>query len=252
MLLFIVPLQSPAASADWKFVSQLAERCLRSLASQSCPAFHIVLVCNEAPQTSFTHPALTVIEEDFPIPARGNQEARMDDKWRKIKRGLVFARSLAPNHVMCVDADDCLSSRLAKLVQENPQCHGWRFETGYMHDEGSRWLFRRDNFHQYCASSSIVRCGDEDFPRDMEEPDERFCILKSGHIGIVQGMRERGTPLEILPFVGTIYITATGENHSGFSLRGWRSRRILLQKLLRSRPVTQAVRQEFGLYELAR
>ena len=63
--------------------------------------------------------------------------------------------------------------------------------------------------------------------------------------------RQRGTPLEPLPFPGAIYNLATGENYTTLSLRTWRSRRMKLEKLLHTRPLTRAIREEFGLYPVA-
>ena len=169
----------------------------------------------------------------------------MNTKFGKLKRGMVYARRWAPCHVMFVDADDCVSSRLADLVERNPSCPGWVLDHGYMHSEGTHLVYCRDNFDQYCGTSSIVRCAEDDFPSSMSESSFRFDVLRHGHKGIARAMRERGTPLERAPFVGAVYVTDTGENNSGVSLFPWGPR------FLSSLPLSASMRQEFGLYPVA-
>jgi hypothetical protein len=248
MLVFLVPLQSPAASKDWRMVSRLAERTLRSVCRQTGDSFRVVLVCNRRPETDFTHPALTIIEEDFPVPT--TREERMVDKSRKINRGAVFARSWAPFHLMLTDADDCVSNRLAGFVDDHPQAQGWYFQTGYLHDQGSPFVFRHQPFHLLCGTSHIIRCQPADLPARPGEPDDDYWLLSHGHPEMAEFLARRGTPLARLPFPGTLYNTATGENYSGIAVRGWRGRRDALRKLFNCRLLTAAVREEFGFYEL--
>jgi len=168
----------------------------------------------------------------------------MNDKFGMLKRGMVYARRWAPGHVMFVDSDDCVSSRLADLVERNPSCPGWVLDRGYMHGEGTHLVYCRDNFDQYCGTSSIVRCSEDNFPTSMKEPSSRFDVLRHGHKAIARAMRERGTPLEPLPFVGAVYLTDTGENDSGVSLPPW------APLFLESHALSASIRQEFGLYAL--
>jgi hypothetical protein len=248
VLIFVVALQSPQASKNWSHVCRLWERTLRSICAQTNPDFRVVLVCNERPKIDFTHEALTVIEEEFPLP-QPTGPSRMADKWRKVRRGLTAARHLAPAHVMIMDADDCVSRNLAALVAQKPEARGWVFNQGYIHDEGTGWLHRKSDFDRYCGTSAIVKLAPEDIPApESKESSDNFYILANGHGVIADYLRDRGEPLERLPFVGAIYITATGENDSGVALRNWRGKKMMLTKLLNSRPLTAKVRNEFGLY----
>lgn len=246
MLVFIVPLQSPQASADWRRVSALCERTLRSVCGQAGGEFRVFLVCNEAPVMSFTHPALTIIEEAFPIPER-NTAARMFDKHEKIKCGLIAARDLAPCHVMAVDADDCVSRALAAWCARHPEHPGWYLEQGYIHHAGSHWLHLWRDFDLLCGTAAIVHCDEPDFPRAMSDPKENFLMIDTGHYEYRNPQRTRGRIFEPLPFPGAVYITATGENDSGINLRGWQGRKLLLQKLLGARLLTRRLRGEFGI-----
>jgi hypothetical protein len=246
MLAFIVPLQSPKASSDWGRVSALCERTLRSICAQTVDDFRVFLVCNEAPRMAFTHPAIEIIEAEFPIPER-TTAARMADKHEKLKRGMIAARGLAPCHVMFVDADDCVSRRLADWCSRNPAHPGWYVADGYIYTTGSRWLYRKRDFDLVCGTAAIVRCEEADFPTAMSDAKADFFMVDCGHFEFRDPGRTRGRKLEPLTFPGAVYVTATGENDSGISLREWRGKRMLVKKLLNSRLLTRALREEFGL-----
>jgi hypothetical protein len=174
----------------------------------------------------------------------------MADKWLKVKRGLIEVRRLAPAYVMVVDADDCVHRDLSRWATPNRSPHGWVLNTGYIWNRDSRWLLIQQRFDEYCGTSSIVRCEKADLPRSMDEPNEQFPILRFGHTVIVQGCASLGTPLRRLPFPGAVYNVATGENDSSVNLRSWSSRRLVLQRLFRYRPLTPWHRARFGLYEV--
>ncbi len=246
MLVFVVPLKSPTVTKDWGHVSRLAIRTLRSLCAQTSPEFHVILACNRAPEGIFQHPNLTVIEEDFPEPD-ATHHSRMMDKFRKLQRASVEARRHMPGHLMFVDADDCVSRRLAAWCAEHPDATGWYFKRAYVYDDGTRFAFARDDFDLLCGSSAIVRCQPEDLPQSMEEPRTDYFFLTYSHPILRDSMRERGTPLEPLPFPGAVYITGTGENHSGMWYGKLKSRRLLLQKIFTARYLTPGFRREFGL-----
>jgi hypothetical protein len=153
---------------------------------------------------------------------------------------------------MMMDADDCVHRDLAQHVNHYPPTDGWSMNTGYLWDEGSSWLYRTKNFAGLCGSSAIIRLLPEDFPTSESEASDRFFILTNGHSVINNYMAKRGTPLRPLPFIGSIYVTATGENDSAIRMAGWQGKKHAIGKLLAARPLTQRVRSEFGLYDLQR
>jgi hypothetical protein len=251
MLVLIVPLQSPRASSDWALVSAICERTLRSICGQQGGPFRVYLVCNEAPAMSFSHPDLTIVEDDFPIPEK-NTAARMYDKHEKLKRGMIAARELAPCHVMFVDADDCVHLGLAQWCEERPDHPGWYVDDGYIYTAGSGWLYRRREFDQICGTAAIVRCEEQDFPREMSDEKADFFMINCGHFEFRNPERTGGRKLEALPFPGAVYVTATGENDSGISLRQWKGKKMLVKKLMNSRLLTGRLREEFGIYEVGK
>ena len=251
MLVFIVPLQSPQASTDWRRVSSLAQRTIGSLLAQQHPAFHVVLVCNEPPIGCPSDSRLQILQRSFPAPEVSIWENRMSDKWRKVRVGLVGMRDVAPCHLMVVDADDCVSNRLAGFSAASPDSVGWVFERGWMHDEGSSLIYlRRREFDAICGTSSIVHVNRDELPVNEEGGREDNFVLKSGHTKIRTYMMDRGTPLQRLPFVGAVYNLGTGENHTSFSLKAWRSKRVMLQKALSYRLLTSRIREEFTLFTI--
>jgi hypothetical protein len=253
MLVFIVPLKGRHASKNWTQVCALARRTLLSLLAQDHPDFRIFLVCDEVPNGFPAHSALKIIQEKFPTPEPSNWGSRLD-KWSKIRVGMAAARELAPCHIMMVDADDCVSKRLSGFSAERPNSPGWIFDDGWIHDEGSSLIFRkRHQFDEVCGSSSIVRTSRDDLSL-LERAGGcglGIGVWRSGHHDVRRHSNERGTPLEVLPFPGAIYNLGTGENTSSFSLRKWRSRKVLLKKLLGYRLLTARLRNEFGLSELS-
>jgi len=222
---------------------------LRSICAQTDQNFKVFLVCNERPKVGFDHPNLTVIEETFPLP-EANTPSRMRDKFAKLRRGLVAARKHAPAHVMLMDADDCVHRELAAFAAAHPADPGWAFTKGYVRDEGRKWMFLRHEFDRFCGTSAIVRMEAQEFPGDGPDGPKSSFILEHGHGVISDHCQSRGTPLAPLPFVGAVYNVGTGENDSGFSLRGWRSKKVFLRKILNARLLTRGRREAYGLYDI--
>src|SRR4029079_17546917 len=104
--------------------------------------------------------------------------SRRADKARKLERGFEHARTLGASHVMAGDADDCVSRRIAEVVESDPHTGGWLLHKGYLWREGSRIAYlNRKNFNHSCGSSAIVRIDlfhhmfDDEQPRySFEEP----------------------------------------------------------------------------------
>lgn len=250
MLVFIVPLKSAQVSRSWSRASALCERTLRSICAQTSGEFRAVLVCHEPPQMSFRHPSLEIVSRpDLPVPT--SLIAQRHDKWIKARIGLVTQRPRAPFHAMIMDADDCVSNRLAGWIAAHPASPGWYFDRGYIHDEGTRTLFiHRHRFDLMCGTSSILRCVTDEIPDGLDGPLTSYPILRYGHSKIVDHMNSVGRPLRRLPFPGAVYIRNTGETITDFSLGRWQSRRIAIRKLFSTRRLTSRLAAEYGLYPL--
>lgn len=55
----------------------------------------------------------------------------MDDIAKRVVAGLLSVQDLQPSHVMSVDADDCISNRIAAFVNQQKESNGWFVDSGY-------------------------------------------------------------------------------------------------------------------------
>jgi hypothetical protein len=263
MLVFVIPVKSPEVSTSWSHLSQLFERCLRSVCNQTASSFKVIVVCNEKPDISFHHPSVKYLQVDFPPPLY-EYGAKMEDRSKKVVAGLLEAKELNPSHVMLVDADDCISKRIAALAEQNPTSNGWFVDRGYEYIDGSQRIsVRRSGFYKMCGTFNIIRYDlfrlpEKLLPYDKISGYDRFL---TGHSLAREDLESRGTPLEPLPFPGTIYIRDSfGE--SATLQESWLARfkrhpkeplhavkRILFSPV-NEKFVIEEIRQEFGLYNM--
>jgi hypothetical protein len=258
MLVFIIPLKSPKVSSSWETVSKLFERCVRSVCHQTSSNFRVFVVCNERPNIKFTHPNLTYIESDFPLPGPDYPSKELD-RTRKVLTGILAAKKLVETtHIMLVDADDCISKHLAEFVDRNPKHPGWFIKQGYWYQDGGRFVrIMRKGFDRYCGTSTIIRSDLYEFPDTIYREDLELYFYKHyRHREIKETLfNDRDVKLAPLPFKGAVYITDNGENiYSGVETVkhsvSLKSRLLRLKAALDNRFLTPGLRDRFGLYEL--
>ena len=262
-LAFLIAIKSPAVATSWPEYARYVERTLRSVCRQTSGDFRVVVICNRMPDINFTSDRLTVIAADFPSPG-DDYSAKVDDKKKKIVTGLISLAGRPPRHVMVVDSDDCISRDLVRHVAAQPDVPGWYIDQGYEYPEGSRFIRWRDQgFFKICGSSVIARYDLVRF-QPLLAPDEplgdndRFL---TGHPHAEADFAARGAPLRPLPFPGAVYIRDdVGESitkQEPIFAKLKRNPREVLRGLklntggLRDlRPLTDAIRDEFGLTPL--
>jgi hypothetical protein len=194
--------------------------------------------------------AVDLLLVDYP-PAEGGLADRRADKARKLKRGFEYARTLGASHVMAVDADDCVSRRIAEVVESDPEAGGWLLRKGYLWKEGSRVAYlNRRNFNHSCGSSAIVRI--DLFHHLFDREWRRYSF------------EEPALPSELtfksFPFAGAVYCILNRENMFMNRQRlvthrtGEGSMQYYLRKARKyvPMPVTRHLVNEFGLYPLGR
>jgi hypothetical protein len=264
MLIFIIPVKSQKITKSWELLSRLLDRTLKSICNQTCPNFQVVVVCNQKPNVRFMHPNIHYVEVDFPAPQPIPQDQKemvgydyirsLDianknaDKSRKILTGIAFAAKLNPSHLMVVDADDCVSCRLAEFVHQNPNYDGWVMRKGYMYREGSNLLYVNiKRFNHVSGTSVIIK--NELYQALFENPDLYFCSFD--HLP--------GVNMQSLPFAGALYSMLNGENilmsdQTFTQMRGQILSSIptLVQKFFRYRVrfLNESIIKEFGLYNI--
>jgi hypothetical protein len=261
MLVFVIPLKSPLASSNWEKVSQLFEITLKSVCNQTSDKFQVIVVCHQKPTISYSHPSVTYLEVDFPISANPDIRTKRRDRVRKVLTGMVYARRFKPSYVMKVDADDCISQRLAEFVDQNPQCNGWLVNQGYEYQEGSKFIYlRKSNFYRHCGTSTIIKFDLLDLPLNPESMDyEELVQYHLPHSKTDKNISKKGNTLDCLPFIGAVYIIKNGENTYPREkklpevIKNPSETVLYLKDIYRnfsSQVLTQSIGEEFGLEKI--
>ncbi|MBW4481991.1 MAG: glycosyltransferase family 2 protein [Tildeniella torsiva UHER 1998/13D] len=263
MLVFIIPVKTKAAATSWTELSKLFDRTLRSVCNQKSSDFEVMVVCNERPETNFTHPKIKYLDVNFPVP-KPNYNDRVDDRAKRVVAGLLAVKDSNPDFVMSVDADDCISQNIAAFTTQNPKSYGWYVNSGYEYEEGSKKIsVRRKNFHKICGTCNIInyqllRLPETMMPYANMTGYDRFL---GGHPLAKGDLAERGTPIEPLPFPGVIFVRdRAGESVSmqeNVLAKFRRNPKEVLRGLkktcmapLNEQMLTEAIKKEFSLYPI--
>lgn len=257
MLIFIIPVKSPAISQNWSLFSKLFERCIKSVCNQTTSDFKVIVVCNQKPDISFDSPHIDYVMVDFPPPGSekvstlvGIQSPKEKDKAQKILAGLKYARKYDSTHTMVVDADDCINRDLAKFVQQNPNGDGWFIKKGYVYKEGKKYIYlNRQNFNHLCGTSIIVK-----------SKWSELLIVDGKYYNHCADSLNNGIELQPLPFAGAVYSVENQENYrmTAEAVRDLKSNSYrqgmgeILRKLTKYRIylLTGSIRRKFGLYKI--
>jgi hypothetical protein len=264
MIVFIIPLKSKSTSACWERVSQLFERCLKSVCSQTISDFRVIVVCHERPNINFEHPSVQYLEVDFEPPTLNPKSTDVlplnQDRNRKVFTGLLQAQEIKPSHIMIVEADDCINKNIAEFVKNNASSDGWLINRGYEHVYGSRYVYlRKKNFYRKCGTCHIIKyetmydlCQELNFDADG---------MIFHHQQLTKFLRNQGILLKELPFEGAIYVINHGNNNFArperyFKVHQYNFRKIFLFymrklfKRLNAKFLSYEIRNKFNFYEL--
>ena len=205
---------------------------MTSVCRQDDPGFRVIVVCNDIPDLP-VRSQVDFVRVDFPPPSRDTSavtglDAIRIDRGTKYFVGLLHAARFKPTHVMFFDADDYLSRRIAGYVNSHPGSHGWVIKDGYIYRDGSHFIQKLSDFHLWNGSCNILRFEYLDVPSDLVAPISQRDIIQRLDPFFLRGILGAhpftdsyfdviGKPLERFPFRGAIYVTGTGENHSGYS-----------------------------------
>lgn len=218
MLALVVPLKSKRNSDNWEMVSQLCIRSLKSICSQDDEGFVVALVCNEVPDlsdlTTKEREKIDVLQLPFlhreSYRKSGTEVIKLDsyfenDKALKLRHGFEHVTTrYAASYLMSVDADDCVSSKLAGYVRTNKGAAGWYANSGYVYPEGGKIIFhKRKNFQQLCGTSIIIAT---EFRNRVFRNEDGLLIYN--HWGMLTGDVE----IIPLPFPAAVYSVKNGEN----------------------------------------
>ncbi len=251
MLVFVIPLKSPKVSTSWNLVAKLCERTLKSICNQTSHAFRVIVVCNEKPSIEFSHPHITYIEVDFPVPSP-DLNAKLLDQAQKSLVGLIHAKELQASHTMLVDADDCVSKQLAEFVNQNYQANGWYINQGYVYKEGGKLIYHKKNaFNKSCGTCRIIRYDLNDLPEKNEYASQALLDYIINH---KKTETMNATLLEPLPFEGAVYTIGNKENifqkDFGTLFPTKKAIHKRLEYALNFRFVNKSIRDNFSLYNI--
>lgn len=240
MLIFIIAFRPASTTKSFDRVCQLLQVTLSSVANQTSRNFRVYVICHDPPSLGQRFDYVNVIGCPFRPPPDNvleldQAEARRlmrTDKARKNLFGLSIARDYRGSHVMFLDYDDLVSSRLASLVESTPESCGWFFNTGYlMFSRDPRWMYARRCFHHECGSSHILKTCDAPFPAKLDFSlglEDYFVRRYHVHAHLADSMKNKGTPLLSLPFPGAVYLC-----HNENALINDRDRNAGLRKWMR-------------------
>lgn len=252
-LTFAIPVRDPRGVADWATVTSLMATTVRSLFNQAGPRPRVVVGASPGTELPDLPGDVTVVEVDLPFrplpegegPARW--EAILVDKGLRLAHALSVARP--QGHVMVVDYDDLVSSRLTEVVAAQPQAPGWFVDAGYLWDGGPVATLLPTGFNDLCGTSLIVRADLLRIPDDPADPGELEWIKAT--LGSHKRWHDR-LPLQKLDFPGAVYRVGSGANVSGAIGHGRRFLRASrhpghLVKELRGLRPWPAIRRHYGV-----
>ncbi len=258
MLIFIIPLRSPKTCSDWASVSELCNSTLNSITQQTSPEFKVILCCNERPLNFQPHEKVFVVEEDFPIPKALTLDDCNGDIYAKVKRCMVEVKRMGAiepgshTFIMKVDADDLISNRIAKFVEEHQSGDGWIVERGYVYEAGTQNVYIRPRFDRVSGTSHIFKCEYSDFPDSTDTPEEDWLDTVWNHLRVNELLATRGKKLlGVLPFPGAVYrISSQHISSSNLGDKRFSSLKSKIWKLLCKRKLTSSLISEFGFSEI--
>lgn len=233
MIYFGIPLRSKAASKNWEKVSMFFNRTLWSVYNQTDPDFKILVACHDIPVLTHEYDErVEFLRVDSPIPT--TKEEMMLDKGHKIHTIGMKIREYGGGFTMMVDADDIQSNRIAAYVNAHPNANGFLSRNGYYYHVGDDFIKKGHKFPN--GSSTIVKYSVEDLPDSYYEQmvanvNTNPHILRKKHGDIPKICAELGRTLDDLPFIASIYVRETGDNHSLINKEESRFR-VLEQKLM--------------------
>ena len=248
MLAFVTSLRHPLNSRDYSRVESLLMDSIHSILRQDDPHFGVWVVGNKRP--AGLPSSVTWVEVGYPPPSRERSPmtgvpAVLIDKGTKLVVGLIAAMQSRPDHVMCFDADDLVSRRLASLSTAAPGAPGWRVTSGWRWASERKAVRRQPDFHRHCGTGLIVRSDLYAVPASLAANASQAEIAATlgarlhrhfgSHLHLGDDLAARGIELAEVPFSGALYRVGTGENHSGISLGGL------------GRPISRRVADEFGV-----
>ena len=215
---FGIPLIARAAARDWVLVQGLLDVTLQSLAAQTDRRFRIIVAGHDEPESG-TAP-FDFVRADWPA-----ESVRPDNLDSGRKKALIAAHAGA-GHLMFVDADDWVDTRLVATVRAKvvpgtldpagAPIIGGVVGRGYAIDLRNRRALTvphaeafAGGFHELCGSSTVALVDPEAATKVGRDP---YAVLHE-HYRWDDTCRAHGVASVRLDLAGG-YVVNTGANHS--------------------------------------
>lgn len=240
-MIFGIPLRCRDSARDWDKVVSDFNHTLRSVLNQTNPDIRVLVACNDRPD-AFYDSRVEYIE--LPQMYKGPDDA-MYDKGNKLMAIGIRARALGGGPIMLVDADDFVSNRIAAHVKGTTQSDGIFAQNGYELDIQKQRVIPSPFFVRNCGTCAAIRYAPDELPSAMDQPEEDF-VIRAGHHNWLPELKRLGKKTSNFPFPAALHRLNTGENHS-LSTGNVGTKRKILRKVIPSRPITDALREEFSI-----
>ena len=231
MIAFVTSLPHPDCCVSYRKRSEMFLDTVGSVLNQRSRDLRVVVVINSPLECDLPADSrIEVVQVGFPPATSLHRPSRVGieaDKGAKLGVGASAAMRHGPTHLMFVDSDDFIHRDIAALAAAEPSHAGWFFDSGYLHQKGSRSVrLMTHDFHQQNGSSHVMRADLLAVPDDIEpsiDRDEVSSRIGRGatsrtmgrHRPITEFFEEIGAPLTPLPFPGALWEIGPGENSSG-------------------------------------
>jgi hypothetical protein len=274
---FLIPLASRRIKSKWETACAHLRQTLKSIQNSSNGNYCVVVAGHEAPDFDVRFDSrFYFLPVNHPIPAPENYPVSLKlDKLTKIGAAWHYAKSTwNPKYVMKLDADDLISSRLVRWLDDAGTEAGYLIRHGWLWRSGARYLIQRTEYlDRVCGSCLIIGSDLADrtgpFLTEVEgavldETSSRFAA--SDHYSLVPGSgmsslllndsHQRyaaqfgylGHGLSTVPFNAIVYRTGNPESSAGISRgRTTYTPRMIIGKIRRIRFITKSLRREFML-----
>jgi len=249
MILFIIPFIAEGVAADWTRAVVVLERTLRSILANPEKDLRAMVICQDRPPLSLKDDRYLFLESKNPKPNKQDIRAKHQDKGIKTAEAFEAARTIAPEYVMIVDADDLISNSLVSYVYQRPEYDAFCLKKGYEWREGSSSLIVRRNFNQVCGSAFIWRYNERLFPAWISKNYSVKRVADQGHNLVEDAMDAGGFKVDKIYQPKAIYVTGH-INHMYMPYHHQTLKRQLKELLLyplRNRSLTKALKNEFGI-----
>jgi hypothetical protein len=272
---FLIPIPSTPRTKDWRVGCALFRQTLSSIFNSTVQDYCVVVAGHEAPDFELPQDhCLKFLSLDHPLPSQeeGDYPAAVKDKMIKLAAAWDCAKSAwNPQHVMKLDWDDLISSRLVEWLVSVKDEAGYLLKHGWIWRSQIPYLVQRtEYFDRVCGSCLIIRSdlADQTGPflthvegtkLSPEEhrfaADDHYSLVPGSEIGslLLNDSHQRytaqfdylGQRLATVPFNAAVCRIGHG-NNAGRPF-GTETTRMLLGRLRRTRLITPRLRKEFML-----